>query len=152
MDAYYCVVWEHQYGGHHRRNEAYAVSMKMYLGYQNAQNEDVPMRRVDHSLQVAVHTRIDHDEESCRDPHERHTAHAIRAYSSESLPNKERERGALTRVRVAPVYTICPHPPLHNPNAFPEFTEFTSSPLKKDGIGIDSHNSGVAWPVDIWSI
>jgi len=36
-DAYYCVVWERQYDGHHRRNEAYAVSMKMYLGYQNAQ-------------------------------------------------------------------------------------------------------------------
>ena len=60
--------------------------------------------------------------------------------------------GALTRVRMAAVYTIYPQPPLYNPNAFPEFTECESSPLKEDGIRIDSHNSGVAWPVDIWPI
>jgi len=86
-DAYYCVVWEHQYGGHHRRNEAYAMSMSMsmsmYLGYQNAQMRIFPC-----GVSIAVFklppTRINHGEESRRDPHKRHTIHAIRTYAGES--------------------------------------------------------------------
>jgi len=111
------------------------------------------VRRVDRSLQVAAHTRIDHGEKSCRYPHRRHTARGICAYAGESYCQTKSEGGkALKRVRMAAVYAICPHPPLHNPNTFPEFTECTSSPLKKDGIGIDSHNSGVAWPADLANI
>ena len=150
-NAYYCVVWEHQYDGHHRRNEAYAVSMKMYLGYQNAQMGMFPcgvsiavfkLPPTLGSTMVRKVVRI-----------KRHTSHATRVYAGESHCQTKSERGGgLTRVGMAAVDTICPHPPFHNPNAFPEFTECTSSPLKKDSIRIDSHNSGVAWPVDIWPI
>jgi hypothetical protein len=53
---------------------------------------------------------------------------------------RAREGDVATLIRIATVYTICPHPPLHNPNAFPEFSEGISSPLKENGFGIDVTN------------
>ena len=68
--------------------------MKPYLGRQNAQYVDHPVWRVDRSL--ATHARVDHGEESYRDPDKRHAAHAIRTYAGELILAKQRAKeGAL---------------------------------------------------------
>ena len=130
---------EHQYDGHHGRNKTYAVSMKTDSGRQNS-NGGLPMRHVDRGL--PAHARVDHGEESSEPTEKaRRPYHPYPCRPSCTVKQRAREEDAPTW---AAGYTICPHPPLHNPNAFPDFTKCTSSPLGKDGIWVDSHKSRFA--------